>query len=100
MPLTPQELSNRSYEYKICGTVQDVNTQTNSFTVKWMGNTYTINIVANTVCEINHMYYPSNSCINHITNGMCLEIKVLQDPVSSTTLTAVKIEDKNPGRCM
>jgi hypothetical protein len=92
-------LTHQSVYRKVYIKVQSVGT--NSFTGTWMGRTYTVYITQNTTCEINDIYYFGSGCINQITQGMCLEVKVQEDPATSNVLTAVKIEsEKKQAKCM
>lgn len=96
-PLTPDEMSK---SYKVYVKVQSVNPQTKSFTGTWMAKTYTVNLSSNLQkCEINDQNYNPSDCINHIQVGMCLEVKSLEDPASTMTLTAVKVESEESGKC-
>jgi len=96
-PLTPQGVQNKNKSVYL--SVQSVGT--NSFTGTWMGKTYTVNITQNTTCKINGINYSGSECINQITQGMCLEVKVQEDPATSDVLTAVKIEsEKKQAKCM
>jgi len=72
---------------------------TNSFTGTWMGRTYTVYITQNTTCEIGNTNYSGSGCINQITQGMCLEVKVQEDPATSNVLNAVKIESEDQAKC-
>jgi hypothetical protein len=96
MLLTPQSVQGKVYIR-----VQSVGT--NSFTGTWMGKTYTVYITQNTICEIKIngvKYYRSGSeCINQITQGMCLEVKVGENPATSNVLNAVKIETEKQTKC-
>jgi len=93
MPLTPKNI-----QYKVYLSVQSVGT--NSFTGTWIGKTYTVNITQNTTCGINGINYSGSGCINQITQGMCLEVKVQEDPATYNVLNAVKIESKDQAKCM
>jgi hypothetical protein len=96
-PLTPQGVQNKNKSVYL--SVQSVGT--NSFTGTWMGKTYTVNITQNTTCKIDGINYSGSECINQITPGMCLEVKVQEDPATSDVLTAVKIEsEKKQAKCM
>jgi hypothetical protein len=96
-PLTPQGVRDKDRGVYI--KVQSVGT--NSFTGTWMGKTYTVNTTQNTTCKINGINYSGSECINQITQGMCLEVKVQEDPATSDVLTAVKIEsEKKQAKCM
>lgn len=100
-PLTPEEMRGISYEREIHLRVQSVNAQSNNFTGTWMGKTFTVNISPNIrECEIYKIKYPPNTCVNQIAPGMCLEVKVQEDPATSSTLTAMKIENEEDGRCI
>jgi hypothetical protein len=96
MPLTPQSVQDKDREVYI--KVQSVGS--NSFAGTWMGKTYTVNITQNTTCEIGNTNYSGSECINQITQGMCLEVKVQEDPATSNVLNAVKIESENQAKCM
>lgn len=98
MPLTPQDMQGKIYDNKLYVSV--LNVSGNSFTGTWMGKTYTINLTSNTVCEINDVNYFASACVGKIGTGMCVEVKVLEDPSVSTTLTAIKVETENPAKCM
>jgi hypothetical protein len=93
MPLTPVQDKYKS----VYLSVQSVGT--NSFTGTWMGKTYTVNITQNTTCKINGIDYSGSGCINQITQGMCLEVKVQEDPATSNVLNAVKIESEDQAKC-
>lgn len=93
-PLTPSELSQYSY-YKLYGTVQSVNTQNNSFTISWRGNTYTVSVNQNTSCEFNNQELQGAACMSYIQTNMCVEVKTSSDPSTNTTLNAVKIEKED-----
>ncbi len=97
MPLTPSEVN--SYEKELYLIVQSVDTQNNSFAGTWNGKVYTVKLTGNTTCEINDQPV-QNNCINYIQTGMCLEVKVQEDPATSSTLTAMKIENEEDGRCI
>jgi hypothetical protein len=96
MPLTPQSVQDKYKSVYLI--VQSVST--NSFTGTWIGKTYTVNITQNTTCEINGVKYYGSGCINQITQGMCLEVKVQEDPATSNVLNAVKIESEDQAKCM
>jgi hypothetical protein len=98
MPLTPQDMTGKPYDNDVYISVQSVGS--GSFTGTWMGKTYTVNLTSNTVCEVYDRYYPANECISQIQQGMCVEVKTQEDPAVSTTLTAIKVESKKPGKCM
>ncbi|NAZ23693.1 MAG: DUF4382 domain-containing protein [Thermocrinis sp.] len=96
-PLTPQGVQDKDREVYI--KVQSVGT--NSFTGTWMGKTYMVYITQNTTCEMNGVKYYGSGCINQITQGMCLEVRVQEDPATSNVLNAVKIEsEKKQAKCM
>jgi len=94
MPLTPVQDKYKS----VYLSVQSVST--NSFTGTWMGKTYTVYITQNTTCKIDGINYSGSGCINQITQGMCLEVKVQEDPATSNVLNAVKIESEDQAKCM
>jgi hypothetical protein len=92
MPITPQNV-----QYKVYLSVQSVGT--NSFTGTWMGKTYMVYITQNTTCEIGNTNDSGSGCINQITQGMCLEVRVQEDPATSNVLNAVKIESEDQAKC-
>jgi len=96
-PLTPQEMGDKGNEIYL--TVQNI-TSDISFTGTWMGKIYTVNLTPATKCEINHVDYYESQCLSQIKQGMCLEVKVQQDPATATSLTAVKIETEDDKKCV
>lgn len=80
-PLTPQEASGK--DMKVYLKVQSVSG--NSFTGTYMGKTYTVNC-GNLTCNFNV--------------GDCVEVKSVEDPATTTTLTAKEVELENPGKCI
>jgi hypothetical protein len=95
-PLTPQSVQDK--DRKVYIKVQSVGT--NSFTGTWMGRTYTVYITQNTTCKIGNTNYSGSGCINQITHGMCLEVKMQEDPATSNVLNAIKIESEDQAKCM
>lgn len=100
-PLTPDEMKGKNYENKLYVKVQSVNMQNNNynFTASWMNKTYTINVNQNTKCEINNQKYTGTQCLTYIQPNMCVEVKVQEDPATTTTLTAIKLEQENIDKC-
>jgi hypothetical protein len=96
MPLTPQSVQDK--DRKVYIKVQSVGEV--SLTGKWMGKTYTVYITQNTTCEIGNTTQSGTACIDLITQGMCLEVKVQEDPATSNVLNAVKIESEKQAKCM
>lgn len=88
------------YYWKLYVNVQNVNTQTNSFSGVWFGKNYQINLSSLYKCEINKVYYPPQTCINYIQSGMCIEVKGQADPATSSNITALEVETENSYKCM
>jgi hypothetical protein len=97
-PLTPQETAGKTNEIHLM--VQSTSAQNNNFTGTWMGKTYTVNLTQATACKINNTFYPISQCLSQIQQGMCVEVKVQEDPATSTSLTAVKIETEDTRKCV
>ncbi|MGB9873745.1 MAG: DUF4382 domain-containing protein [Hydrogenobacter sp.] len=97
-PLTPQEMVGKTNEIHLM--VQNTSMQNNNFTGTWMGKTYTVNLTPATKCEINHVAYYGSQCLSQIQQGMCVEVKVQEDPATATSLTAVKIETEDANKCV
>lgn len=97
-PLTPQETAGKTNEIHLM--VQNTSMQNNNFTGTWMGKTYTVNLTQTTTCEINDVSYPASQCLSQIQQGMCVEVKVQEDPATATNLPAVKIETEDADECI
>ncbi len=93
-PLTPSE--RKHHEYEMYAIVDTVDTTTDSFSARWRGSLYTVNLTADTKCEISDVYYSDPaSCLSQLQSGMCVEIETLDDPSTTDTITAREIEVKD-----
>jgi hypothetical protein len=53
----------------------------------------------NTQCEINKQKYTGTQCLTYIQPNMCVEVKVQEDPATTTTLTAIELEQEDSKKC-
>jgi hypothetical protein len=53
----------------------------------------------NTKREVNKQKYTGTQCLTYIQPNMCVKVKVQEDPATTTTLTAITVEQKNSKKC-
>jgi len=97
-PLTPSQVSG-AHKYKIYAVIQSVDSTDNTFAVDWKGQTYTVSVTNTTKCEISDINYFGSVCTNQLSQDICVEIKVQEDPSTTNTLTAIEVEAKSPHKC-
>lgn len=92
-PVTPEPTST----YEMYAIVESVDG--NSINVSWAGSTYTVTPADNFVCEMGDIEYQGQSCMENLMQGMCVELKVIQDPSTTAELTVVELETEDMKDC-
>ncbi len=73
-----QQPSNFDY-YEVYGLLQSVDTNDNTITFEWNGNTYTAKINENTICALDSISY-GYACASALSTNTCLELKLDSNP--------------------
>ncbi len=80
------------YRYEMKGTVSNIDINNGTFVFSYNGTDYNVTVSDTTVCEINDVYYRGKECLNHIADGVYIELKTSNNITETTDITAVKFE--------